>query len=119
MSRGLVVYLIGSLVMIVSVGTVFFHFVEGWSWLDAYFFTVVTLSTVGYGSLVPVTAVGKIGTTILIFFGVIVVAAVIQHIGAFTLQNRIKAREELMKARHRAAEAEKRADAALERGPDA
>ncbi|HCP82736.1 MAG TPA: two pore domain potassium channel family protein [Octadecabacter sp.] len=119
MSREIILYLFGTLVMIVASGTVFFHFVEGWSWLDSYFFTVVTLSTVGYGSLVPVTAVGKIGTTVLIFFGLIVVAAVIQHLGTFTLKNRIKAREAITKARHRAAEAEKRADAALEKGPDA
>lgn len=119
MSRDVILYLIGTLVTIIAGGTVFFHFVEGWSWLDAYFFTVVTLSTVGYGSLVPVTAVGKIGTTVLIFFGLIVVAAVIQQLGNFTLQNRIKAREALNEARHRAAEAEKRANAALEKGPDA
>ena len=58
-----------SLVGIVALGTVFFHLVEGWGWLDSYFFTVVTISTVGYGSLVPVTALGKIGTTFFIFIG--------------------------------------------------
>lgn len=119
MSREIILYLFGTLATIVASGTVFFHFVEGWSWLDAYFFTVVTLSTVGYGSLVPVTAVGKIGTTVLIFFGLIVVAAVIQQLGSFTLQNRIKAREALTEARHRAAQAEKRVIAAEEKGPDA
>ena len=31
------------LVVVVLSGTVFFHLVEGWSWIDAYFFTVVTL----------------------------------------------------------------------------
>ena len=39
--------LIATLLIIVISGTIFFHAVEGWSWLDSYFFTVVTLSTVG------------------------------------------------------------------------
>jgi len=53
-----------------AAGTVFFRFVEGWSWLDAYFFTAVTVTTVGYGNLVPATALGKIGATVLIFAGI-------------------------------------------------
>lgn len=48
--------IISTLMIIIATGTLFFHGVEGWSWLDSYFFTVVTLSTVGYGSLVPATA---------------------------------------------------------------
>lgn len=77
-----------TLVMIVVSGTVFFHLVEGWSWLDAYFFTVVTLSTVGYGSLVPVTALGKIGTTVFIFLGLGVFAVAVQQFGAFAMRKR-------------------------------
>lgn len=80
--------LILSLLLIVVSGTVFFRFVEGWSWLDAYFFTVVTLSTVGYGSLVPATALGKIGTTVFIFVGLGVFAVAIQQFGLYTMRKR-------------------------------
>ena len=83
-----VVTLILSLLLIVVSGTVFFRFVEGWSWLDAYFFTVVTLSTVGYGSLVPATAMGKIGTTVFIFVGLGVFAVAIQQFGVYTMRKR-------------------------------
>lgn len=62
--------LLGMLVLVVLISTLFFHQVEGWSYLDSYFFTMVTISTVGYGNFVPVTAAGKIGTTILIVFGI-------------------------------------------------
>lgn len=78
------------LAILVACGTVFFHFVEGWSLLDSYFFTVVTLSTVGYGSLVPVTAVGKIGTTVLIFLGIGVFALAIQHVGDSAVRRRAR-----------------------------
>ncbi len=119
MNREVIGYLIGALAVIIAGGTVFFHYVEGWSWLDSYFFTVVTMSTVGYGSLVPATTIGKIGTTFLIFLGLIVVAAIIQQLSSFNLQKRIEARRALQEARHRAAAAEKRAQAAEEKGPDA
>ena len=105
--------------IIVAIGTIFFRWVEGWSWLDAYFFTVVTLSTVGYGSLVPTTVVGKLATTVLIFLGLTVFALAIQQFSQITLMNRINQRAKLREARTRMLEAEKRATAAEERGPDA
>lgn len=77
-----------TLALIILSGTVFFRHVEGWSWLDSYFFTVVTLSTVGYGSLVPATAIGKIGTTVLIFLGLGVFAVAIQQFGTFAMRKR-------------------------------
>lgn len=87
-SSGLAWTVLGLLAAIVGVGTVFFRLVEGWSWLDAYFFTVVTLSTVGYGNLVPATALGKIGTTVLIFAGLGVFAVAIQNVGTYALLRR-------------------------------
>lgn len=80
--------LISLLAGIIGVGTVFFRWAEGWSWLDAYFFTVVTLSTVGYGNFVPVTVSGKIGTTVFIFMGLGVFALVIQQIGVAAVKRR-------------------------------
>lgn len=96
MNREAFSILLGILAGIIGLGTMFFRFVEGWSWLDAYFFTVVTLSTVGYGNLVPVTAIGKIGTTVLIFVGLGIFALAIQQLGHVTLRRRI---EERRKAR--------------------
>jgi voltage-gated potassium channel len=81
-------FLLTSLAGIVLGGTVFFHYVEGWRWIDAYFFTVVTLSTVGYGELVPATDLGRIGTTVFIFLGLGVFAVAVQQFGAFTLRKR-------------------------------
>ncbi len=111
--------IVGAVLLIVVVSTVFFRVVEGWSWLDSYFFTVVTLSTVGYGSLVPETALGKIGTTVLIFFGLAVVAAAVQQLGRHAFFSRVEARAKLREAEARAREAEKRARAAEDQGPDA
>ena len=78
------------LALVVLSGTVFFRLVEGWSWIDAYFFTVVTLSTVGYGNLVPATVLGKIGTTVFIFTGLGIFALAIQQFGHFAFLERRK-----------------------------
>lgn len=91
--------LIATLLIIVISGTIFFHAVEGWSWLDSYFFTVVTLSTVGYGSLVPATALGKIGTTVFIFLGLGVFAVAVQQFGTFAMKKREEHTEWLITGR--------------------
>ncbi|MCD9146874.1 potassium channel family protein [Pseudophaeobacter flagellatus] len=82
-----------ALLVVLASGTVFFHFAEGWSWLDSYFFTVITVSTVGYGNLVPVTAAGKLATTALIFGGLGVFALAMNEFAQMQLAKRQKHNE--------------------------
>ncbi len=65
-------------VFILAFGTVFYHFVEGWSWIDSYYFCVVTLATIGYGDFIPQTNFAKIFTTIYIFVGIGILSAFIK-----------------------------------------
>jgi voltage-gated potassium channel len=58
------------LVVLLIVGILGFMVAEGLSFLDALYFTVVTISTVGYGDIHPVTIGGKILAFILIVVGV-------------------------------------------------
>jgi len=51
-------------------GTIVYHFVEGWKWLDSLYFSVITLTTVGYGDFSPQTNFGKIFTIIYILTGI-------------------------------------------------
>ena len=55
-------------------GTLFYRAVEGWSAVDAFYFSVTTLTTVGLGDLAPATTFGKLFTTVYIFAGVGVIA---------------------------------------------
>lgn len=62
-----------SLVVIVAwlaIGTVAYMFFESWSALDALYFSVVTLSTVGYGDVSPQSTAGKLFTILYILIGV-------------------------------------------------
>ena len=52
------------------IGTVGFHVIEGWSFIDSFYVTITTLSTVGYGDFTPITAEGKFFTVFIIIFGV-------------------------------------------------
>lgn len=53
----------------IVVGTVFYRLVEGWSWIDCMYFSLVTLTTVGYGDLSPTTDLSKIFTMVYILIG--------------------------------------------------
>lgn len=47
-----------------------FHFLESLPLLDAIYFSIVTVATVGYGDIHPVTAAGKLLTIVVIITGV-------------------------------------------------
>ncbi len=63
-------------VMLIS-GTLFYAHGEGWSYLDALYFCVMTMSTIGYGDFVPTTSLAKVFTIIysLVSIGVFVAVA--------------------------------------------
>ena len=46
----------------IAIGTVAYLFVEDWSWLDSLYFSVITLTTIGYGDFSPKTSLGKLCT---------------------------------------------------------
>jgi len=66
-------------VSVLTAGTIFYHFAEDLSWLDAYYFSVVTLTTVGYGDISPHTAAGKIFTTFYLMLGIGIITAFITY----------------------------------------
>jgi voltage-gated potassium channel len=67
-------------------GTIFYHKIEGWGWLDALYFCVVTLATVGYGDFTPATRLGKIFTMIYLLMGIGTLLALIDAVTARAMQ---------------------------------
>ncbi len=59
-----------SLVGVFLLGSGWYHWVEGWRWLDAAYMTVITLATVGFLEVNPLGDRGRIFTIVLILLGV-------------------------------------------------
>jgi len=55
---------------VIIAGVIFYHRVEGLAWVDAIYFTSVTLTTVGYGDFAPQTDAGKLFTSVYSFLGI-------------------------------------------------
>jgi voltage-gated potassium channel len=73
-----------------TVGTVGYVVLEGASFLDGLYMTVITLASVGYREVVPLSTQGKIFTICLITLGVGTVSFTIFTIGGIVVEGRVR-----------------------------
>lgn len=71
------VRLLGMVLLLLISGAYIYRRLEGWSYLDAFYFTVITLTTVGYGDFSPHTDLGKIFSMLYILLGLGVLGSMI------------------------------------------
>src|ERR1700733_3767017 len=87
-----IVLITGLLCITLAIGTVGFVLIEGYSWFDAFYMTLTTITTVGYQELRPLSHSGRIFNSFLILFGVsamfLAVGAMTQTIIELELQDR-------------------------------
>ena len=57
--------------------------------LDAMWWCVATVTTVGYGDVVPVTSLGRIVALVYMFFGIILITTTLSIISQYLLQEKI------------------------------
>jgi voltage-gated potassium channel len=81
---------------VIIIGTAGFMIIEHLSFLDALYFTVVTISTVGYGDVSPATAGGKIFAIIIIIIGIGTFLTLLTSLAQWWIQ-----RQQLALHRHR------------------
>lgn len=60
-------------------GTLWYKLVEGWSWSDAAYMTIITLATVGYGETNPLGDRGRLFTISLILMGLVAIAYIVNR----------------------------------------
>lgn len=72
-------------VIIVALGTAWYTLVEQWPVLDAMYMTVITLTTVGFGEVHPLSSQSRAFTVVLIFLGVGTVAYGLSSLGEYFL----------------------------------
>ncbi len=89
---------------LVVTGTIFYWRVEGWTIVEALYFSVVTLTTVGYGDFSPTTAEAQIFTIFYILTGIGVFVALLASVAQQYIAQKAErpsARERLGAHRHR------------------
>jgi len=67
--------LAGAAAALLSIGTVVYHYLEGWSWVDSLYFSTVAVTTVGFGDLAPTTDGSKLFTVVYIVSGISIVTS--------------------------------------------
>ncbi|UCH48641.1 MAG: two pore domain potassium channel family protein [Betaproteobacteria bacterium] len=82
------------LVLLLVGGALFYWEVEGWSVLDAIYFCVMTMSTVGYGDLAPTSPFSKIFTIVFTILSIGIFAAVVSKVVQLILERK-KARSQI------------------------
>jgi len=55
---------------LVTIGTVGYHVIEGWSYFDALYMTVITLTTIGFAEIHPLGFAGRVFTMVLALGGI-------------------------------------------------
>lgn len=89
--RGLNIALI--FLILILIGTFAYHQIEGWGYLDSVYFTVITVTTIGYGDLTPQTDIGKIFTMFFAVTGIAVAFYVISLMMRYIYMIECKRRE--------------------------
>ncbi|MDB9447892.1 potassium channel family protein [Anabaena sp. CS-542/02] len=67
-------------------GTLWYKFMEGWSWEEAAYMTVITLTTVGFGETNPLSRKGRLFTIALILLGVVTIGYMINRFTEAVIQ---------------------------------
>ncbi len=62
--------IISNIMILIFIGTLFFHEFERWSWVDSFYFTSTTLMTIGYGDIHPTMVITKLFTVFFAFAGI-------------------------------------------------
>ena len=84
---------IGIALLIIICGILFYHHYEGLTWVDSWYFVMVTLTTVGYGDISPQTKLGKFITPIFILIGIGIITSLVTGINKYIMKRRVQMAE--------------------------
>ncbi len=99
------------LAILLAIGTVSFHLLEtyqegpmegqNWTYLDSFYFSAMTLTTIGYGDLSPSHDMSKLVTVFYAFFGVALVLYLLGVIAKWYIERSVQFEEhEIRRIKH-------------------
>ncbi|HEU5113619.1 MAG TPA: potassium channel family protein, partial [Acidimicrobiia bacterium] len=80
--------------VILATGTTFYTLVEGWTVIEALYFTVITLTTIGYGDLHPTTEFSRLFTIFFVLAGVSTLLGFLNFILGRTVKEQVERRQQ-------------------------
>jgi voltage-gated potassium channel len=89
------------LVIIVVIGVIGYELIEGWKFLDSLYMVMITITTVGYNEVHPLSSAGRIFTMFLMFGGVGGALYALSGIVGYVVEGNIGTEWELRKMKNR------------------
>lgn len=77
------------LVILLVIGTFGYKYIEKWNFFDSLYMTVITLATVGFGEVKPLTFYGRVFTIFLIIFGITTFVYGISRLQTFFIEGEL------------------------------
>lgn len=76
--------------LLLALGCAGYGLIEGWSWTDSLYMTVITISTVGFGEIRPLSPVGRVFTGAMIVMGVSATAYTFSTLADFIVAGELR-----------------------------
>ena len=84
------IFSIGLIALSIASGILGFMYIEGYPFLDSFYMTAITLSTVGYQVTKPLSETGKIFVSIYLFFNLGVFAYIVTYMASYVFEGEFK-----------------------------
>ena len=89
LTRRRVAILVAMMGIVLAAGTVGMHEAQGLSYFDSFYWTVVTISTIGYGDIVPTTFWARILFFFVVFVGIGTFATALTEIATYFMEQKL------------------------------
>ena len=86
--------IISTLATLLAIGTVAFKILEPFTWIQAFYFSVATMTTVGYGDLVPSTDFSRLIVAIYALVSITLYVSLAAFLGVWYLERREKVEQQ-------------------------